>query len=73
MITAAPHGLSEADAQARRAAGQGNTVQLTPGRTYRQIVRENVFNFINNLLFALGITASGKRCAPSAHSTASRS
>ncbi|MGO8683240.1 MAG: HAD-IC family P-type ATPase [Thermoleophilia bacterium] len=56
MITAAPHGLSEADAQARRAAGQGNTVQLTPGRTYRQIVRENVFNFINNLLFALGIT-----------------
>lgn len=56
MITAAPHGLSEAEAQARRAAGQGNTVQFTPGRTYRQIVRENVFNFINNLLFALGIT-----------------
>jgi cation-transporting ATPase E len=56
MMTAAPHGLSEAEAQARRAAGQGNTVQFTPGRTYRQIVRENVFNFINNLLFALGIT-----------------
>ena len=49
-------GLTEAEAQARRAAGQGNDVQITSGRTYKQIVRENVFNLINNLLFALGIT-----------------
>ena len=56
MTVAAPHGLSETEAQARRAAGQGNNVQLKSGRTYGRIVRENVFNFINNLLFALGLT-----------------
>ena len=25
----------------------------TTGRTYRQIMRDNVFNFINNILFVL--------------------
>ena len=33
----------------------GNTAPPPTGRTYRQIVRENVFNFINNLLFTLAI------------------
>lgn len=48
-------GLSNAEAARRRAAGQGNDVQAHEGRTYRQIVRANVFNFINNLYFGLGI------------------
>ncbi len=49
-------GLSEAEAAARRAAGQGNVAPLRVGRTYAQIVRDNVFNLINLILFALGIT-----------------
>ena len=49
-------GLTEAEAVARRAAGQGNDVPFGSGRTYTQIVRDNVFNVINNLLFALGVT-----------------
>jgi cation-transporting ATPase E len=48
-------GLTEAEATARRAAGRGNTAPLTTGRTYAQIVRENVFTFINNVIFVLGV------------------
>ncbi len=48
-------GLSDAEAARRRAAGQGNDVQVHAGRTYKQIVRANVFNFINNLYFGLGV------------------
>jgi len=48
-------GLSEAEARARRAAGQGNNSPLKTSRTYAQIVRENVFNTINNILFGLGV------------------
>ena len=48
-------GLSEREAEARRAAGQGNSAPPPTGRTYLQIVRENVFTFINNILFLLGI------------------
>ena len=48
-------GLSEREAEARRAAGQGNSAPPPTGRTYIQIVRENVFTFINNILFLLGI------------------
>ena len=51
-----PGGLSDAEAAARRAAGQGNVAPLRVGRTYAQIVRDNVFNFINLILFALGVT-----------------
>ena len=51
-----PGGLSDAEAAARRAAGQGNVAPLRTGRTYAQIVRDNVFNFINLILFALGVT-----------------
>ena len=53
---AVPEGLSESEVLARRAAGQGNIVPSGTGRTYGRIVRDNVFNFINNVLFALGIT-----------------
>jgi cation-transporting ATPase E len=49
-------GLSEAEVVRRRAVGQGNTAIPLTGRTYWQIVRENVFTFINSCLFALGLT-----------------
>jgi len=48
-------GLSDEEAGRRRAAGQGNDVQIRTGRTYGRIVRDNVFNFINNLFYVLGI------------------
>jgi cation-transporting ATPase E len=48
-------GLSESEAAERRAQGQGNDVPLQTSRSYMQIVRENVFSFINNVLFGLGI------------------
>jgi cation-transporting ATPase E len=48
-------GLSDEEAARRRAAGQGNDVEISAGRTYGRIVRDNVFNFINNLFYVLGI------------------
>ncbi|MEI6727075.1 MAG: HAD-IC family P-type ATPase, partial [Actinomycetes bacterium] len=39
----------------RRAGGQGNDVEIRTGRTYGRIVRDNVFNFINDLFYFLGI------------------
>ena len=48
-------GLTEAEATARRAAGRGNTAPPATGRTYAQIVRENVFTFINDVIFVLGV------------------
>jgi cation-transporting P-type ATPase E len=48
-------GLNDDEAARRRAAGQGNEVQIRTGRTYGRIVRDNVFNFINNLFYVLGI------------------
>ena len=55
--TAAPPltGLSSAEVERRRAAGQGNDVEIRAGRSYGRIVRDNVFNFINNLFYFLGI------------------
>jgi len=53
--TGLPAGLTEAEVTRRRAAGQGNDAPVATGRTYRQIVRDNVFNFINNLFYFLGI------------------
>jgi cation-transporting ATPase E len=47
-------GLTEAEAAARRAAGQGNTKPPPTSRTYWQIISENVFTFINICLFLLG-------------------
>ena len=48
-------GLTEAEALARRARGQSNDVPLNTTRSYVQIVRENVFTFINTVLFGLGV------------------
>ena len=48
-------GLTDAEADRRRAAGQGNDVEIRAGRTYGRIVRDNVFNFINDLFYFLGI------------------
>jgi cation-transporting P-type ATPase E len=48
-------GLTDAEAASRRAAGLGNPAPPPTTRTYARIVRENVFTFINNVLFVLGI------------------
>jgi cation-transporting P-type ATPase E len=48
-------GLSSAEADRRRAAGLGNVALPPTTRTYAQILRENTFTFVNNILFALGI------------------
>ncbi|MBP1705195.1 MAG: ATPase, P-type (transporting), superfamily, subfamily [Chloroflexi bacterium] len=50
-----PGGLSDAEAAARHSRGLGNPPAPPTGRTYGQIVRENVFTFINNVIFVLGI------------------
>ena len=49
-------GLSESEALKRRAQGLGNAAPLVVSRTYREILTENVFTFINICLFGLGIT-----------------
>ncbi len=51
----AVQGLSESEVQSRRAARQGNTAPLPTGRSYRQIIVENVFTFVNVSLFLLGL------------------
>jgi cation-transporting ATPase E len=53
-VAAIPLGLSEQEVRSRRAQGQGNTPPPPTGRTYSRILRENVFTFINNVLFFLG-------------------
>ena len=54
-VVAPLSGLTDEEAARRRAAGQGNDVVVSAGRTYWQIVRENVFNYLNNLFYILGI------------------
>lgn len=46
-------GLTEQEAVRRRARGLGNRLPPATGRTYRQIVRENVLTFINGVIFLL--------------------
>ncbi len=48
-------GLDEAEVTRRRAAGHGNAPPPPTTRTYAQILRENIFTFVNNILFALGL------------------
>ncbi len=48
-------GLSETEVAARRAAGQTNKVDLPTSRTYLEILRENVFTFINGVFFIIAI------------------
>ena len=48
-------GLSESEAAARRARGQGNNVSIPTSRSYWQIVQENLLTFINLVLFSIGL------------------
>ncbi|HEU5380574.1 MAG TPA: HAD-IC family P-type ATPase, partial [Ktedonobacteraceae bacterium] len=48
-------GLSSQEVAERRSAGQGTVLPPSTGRTYWQILHEDVFTFINNLLFLLCI------------------
>lgn len=48
-------GLTEQEAAARRAAGQGNNLPLQTGRTYTSILRDNLLTFINIVLFFISI------------------
>ncbi len=48
-------GLSAREVDSQRAAGKGAVPPPPTGRTYIQIVREDVFTLINNLLFILCI------------------
>ncbi len=47
-------GLTEAEVAQRRSQGLANKVPPPTGRTYAQIVRENIFTFINIVIFVLG-------------------
>ncbi|MDO8971669.1 MAG: HAD-IC family P-type ATPase, partial [Saprospiraceae bacterium] len=48
-------GLTPNEVLERRAKGMGNQARIPTSRSYTQIIRENVFTFINNVLFALGL------------------
>ena len=48
-------GLSQEEVAQRLANRQVNSLPPPTGRTYSAIVRENVFTFINTVLFLLGI------------------
>lgn len=47
-------GLSSAQVNERRQRGDGNDVKLATSRTYGDIVRTNVFNPVNVVLYAIG-------------------
>ncbi len=48
-------GLTTQEAIDRRHRGQGNDVKLETGRSYWQIIRENIFTFINIVFFAISV------------------
>src|SRR5688500_12333742 len=48
-------GLSEVEVRERRGRGQGNRVRLDTSRSYLDILKQNVFTFINNILFIIGL------------------
>ena len=55
LITDDLQGLSTQEVAARRAEGRGTILPPPTDRTYLQIIREDVFTLINNILFALCI------------------
>src|SRR5919112_434973 len=55
-VTATIDGLSSTGAGARRRGGEGNTAVSASSRGYARIVRTNVFNTYNTILFAIGAT-----------------
>lgn len=48
-------GLGESEVGQKRAQGLGNPPAPPTGRTYAEILRENVFTFINGVIFFLGV------------------
>lgn len=52
-------GLSEEEALARHARGEGNTAPSATGRSYWQILRASLFTAINGVLVALAATLVG--------------
>lgn len=48
-------GLTDTEAERRRAAGQGNDVAFAPSRSLGQIVRDNAFMSINVIIFVVGV------------------
>lgn len=50
-----PNGLSDAEVAQRVAKGEVNKAPAGTGRSYVEILRQNVFTFINTILFAIGI------------------
>jgi cation-transporting ATPase E len=46
-------GLTEEEVKQRRADGLGNNVSLQTSRSYREILNENLFNFINIVFFTI--------------------
>jgi cation-transporting ATPase E len=55
LVPTPAEGLTAAEAARRREAGLGNTSLPPTTRTYAQILRENTFTFVNNILFVLGL------------------
>ncbi len=53
-LVAAPAGLSEHEARARHRRGEGNVAVSRSSRSYARILRTNVFNFYNSILFTIG-------------------
>ncbi len=52
-------GLTANEVEGRRQAGQGNDVKVQSGRTYAQILRENVFSFINGVFLLIALVLIG--------------
>jgi cation-transporting P-type ATPase E len=48
-------GLTQQEVRARQERGETNAASFRPSRSYWDIVRSNLFNFFNNILFAIGI------------------
>ena len=49
------YGLTEIEAQQRRAQGLGHRTRRVASRTYWQIVHENLLTFLNMTLFGIGV------------------
>lgn len=49
------HGLSDREVAQRRAAGQSNDIPIQTSRTYWDILRDNLFTFINGVYFFLSL------------------
>jgi cation-transporting ATPase E len=52
-------GLSDREAASRRASGQGNDIPIQTSRTYWDILRDNLFTFINGVYFFLSLVLIG--------------